>query len=110
MISPIHFSISGHNAETDAPTVDDLVNQVGDHVSIMSAVEEALADDGTSEIEWRVTNAKKNSPLELEITPFPRRYGIDIEQRVHKIKEYTAGGLALLAADAERPSFFNDPV
>ena len=110
MISPIHFSISGHNAETDAPTVDDLVNQVGDYVSIMHAVEEALADDGTSEIEWRVTNAKKNSPLELEITPFPRRHGVDIEQRVHKVKEHTAGGLALLAANAERPNFFNDSV
>ena len=108
MISPIHFSISGQSAETDAPTVDDLVNQVGDYVSIMRAVEEALADDGTSEIEWRVTNAKKNSPLELEITPFPRRLGVDIEPRVHKVKEYTAGGLALLAAKAERPRFFND--
>ena len=110
MTSPIHISISGHNAETDAPTVDDLVGQVGDHVSIMRAVEEALADDGTSEIEWRVTNAKKGSPLELEITPFPRRHGVDIEQRVHKVKEHTAGGLALLAANAERPSFFNDRV
>ena len=110
MISPINFSISGHNAETDAPTVDDLVNQIGDYVSIMHAVEEALADDGTSEIEWRVTNAKKNSPLELEIMPFPRQHGVDIEQRVHKVKEYTASGLALLAANAERPSFFNDPV
>lgn len=110
MISPIHFSISGHNAETDAPTVDDLVNQVGDYISIMRAVEEALADDGTSEIEWRVTNAKKNTPLELELTPFPRRHGTNIDQRVHKVKEYTAGGLALLAANAERPSFFNDAV
>ncbi len=110
MTSPIHIIISGHNAETDAPTVDDLVGQVGDHVSIMRAVEEALADDGTSEIEWRVTNAKKTSPLELEITPFPRRHGVDIEQRVHRVKEHTAGGLALLAVNAERPSFFNDPV
>ena len=110
MTSPINFSISGHNAETDAPTVDDLVNQVGDYVSIMRAVEEALADDGASEIEWRVTNAKKNSPLELEITPFPRRHGVNIEQRVHKVKEHTAAGLALLTAKAERPSFFNDSV
>lgn len=110
MASPIHFSISGHSAETDAPTVDDLVSQVGDHVSIMREVEEALADDGTSEIEWRVTNAKKDSPIELEITPFPRRHGVDIEQRVRKVKEHTAGGLALLAANAERPSFFNDTV
>ena len=110
MINPIRFSISGHNAETDAPTVDDLVDQVGDYISFMRAVEEALADDGTSEIEWRVTNAKKNSPLELEITPFPRRHGINIEQRVRKVKEHTAGGLALLATKAERPSFFNDAV
>ena len=110
MTSPIHLSISGHSAETDAPTVDDLVNQVGDYVSIMNAVEEALADDGISEIEWRITNAKKNTPLELELTPFPRRHGINIDQRVHKVKEYTASGLALLVTTAERPSFFNDIV
>ena len=110
MSSPIHFSISGHSTETDAPTVDDLVDQVGDYISIMRAIEQALAEDGTSEIEWRVTDAKKNSPLELEITPFSRRYGVNIDARVRSVKEHTAGGLALLEANADRPSYFTDPV
>lgn len=110
MSSPVHFSISGHGAETDAPTVDDLVAQVGDYISIMRAIEQALAEDGTSEIEWRVTDAKKNSPLELEITPFPRRHGVNIDARVRSVKEHTAGGLALLEAHSDRPSYFTDPV
>ncbi len=110
MSSPIHFSICGRDAETDAPTVEDLLAQVGDYIAIMRGVEEALADDGSSEIEWRITNAKKSSPLEFEITPFSRRHGFNIEKRARQVKEHTAEGLALLATRAERPIYFTESV
>jgi hypothetical protein len=110
MSSPIRFSVSGRDAETDAPTVEDLLAQVGDYIGIMRGVEEALADDGASEIQWRITNAKKSSPLELEITPFARRHGLNIDTRVRQVKEHTASGLALLVTRAERPSYFTEAV
>jgi hypothetical protein len=71
MSDPIRFTIRAQNAETDAPTVDDLLAQIGDWNSILRGVEEAIAEDGASEIEWRVTGASKNSPLSLELTAFP---------------------------------------
>lgn len=110
MTNPIRFAISGRNAETDAPTVEDLLDQVGDYFGILRGVEEALADDGASEIDWRVTDASKHSPLELEMTPFPRRHGVDIEQRAQLVRERTAQGLALLITRAERPRYFTEPV
>ena len=110
MSSPIRFTIRGQNAETDAPTVEDLLAQVGDWFSILSGVEEAIADDGVSEVEWRVTGASKNSPLSFELTPFARQHGMDIEQRVRLVKEYTATGLAALRSKPERPSYFTEPV
>src|SRR5689334_7587049 len=75
MSDPIRLTIRAQNAETDAPTVEDLLAQIGDWNSILRGVEEAIAEDGASEIEWRVTGASKNSPLSFELTPFPRRHG-----------------------------------
>ena len=76
MSDPIRFTIRAQNAETDAPTVEDLLAQIGDWNSILRGVEQALAEDGASEIEWRVTGASKNSPLAFELTAFPRRHGM----------------------------------
>jgi hypothetical protein len=75
----------------------------------MRGVEEAIAEDGAREIEWRVTGASKNSPLEFELTPFPRRHGMNIEHRAHEVKEHVATGLAALRTRAERPSYFSEP-
>jgi hypothetical protein len=110
MSDPIGLSISGSSAETDAPTLEDLLAQVGDYFIILRGVEEALADDGVSEIEWRVTNAQRQSPLRLELTPYPRRHGTNIDQRVRQVKQFTSAGLTTLRAKAERPSYFPEPV
>ncbi len=110
MSNSIRLSISGRSAETDAPTVEDLLAQIGDYFDILRGVEKALADDGANEIDWRVTDASKRSPLELEMTPFPRQHGMDIEQRAQLVSEHTAQGLALLCTKAERPRYFTEPV
>jgi hypothetical protein len=110
MSDPIRLTISGHGAETDAPTVDDLLAQIGDWMVILRGVEEAIAEDGTTEIDWRVTGASKSSPLAFELMPFPRRHGMNIEGRTDEVKEHVSRGLQLLRSRAERPSYFTDPV
>ena len=103
-------SIRAQNAETDAPTVEDLLAQISDWNSILRGVEEAIADDGASEIEWRVTGASKNSPLAFELTAFPRRHGMNIERRTKQVKEQISSGLSALRLKSERPSYFTEPV
>src|SRR5215472_14243848 len=98
MSSPIRLTIRGRDAETDAPTVEDLLAQVGDWFSILRSVEQAIAEDGSSEIEWRVTGASKSSPLAFEFTPFPRQYGMNIETRTREVKEQISAGLRMLRA------------
>lgn len=110
MTDPIRFTIRGHSAETDAPTVEDLVAQIGDWFSILRGVEEAVAEDSAREIEWRVTGASKSSPLAFELTAFPRRHGMNIEHRAREVKAHVAAGLSLLRSKAERPSYFTEPV
>jgi hypothetical protein len=110
MIDSIRLTIRGQGAETDAPTVEDLVAQIEDWFAILQRVEEAIAEDGARELEWRVTGASKSSPLKFELTPFPRRYGMNIEQRAREVKQQVATGLSQLQSRAERPSYFTDPV
>jgi hypothetical protein len=110
MSDPIRFTIRAQNAETDAPTVEDLLAQIGDWNSILRGVEEALAEDGASEIEWRVTGASKNSPLAFELTAFPRWHGMNIERRTRQVKEQISTGLSALRSKPERPSYFTEPV
>jgi hypothetical protein len=110
MSKPIRITIRGQNADTDAPTVEDLLAQVGDWFAILQGVEKAMADDGASEIEWRVTGASKQSPLAFELTAFPRHHGVDIEQRTKLVKEQASIGIGALASKAERPSYFTDQV
>jgi hypothetical protein len=110
MSDPIHLTIRGHDAATDAPTVEDLLAQIEDWTAILRGVEQAIAEDGASEIEWRVTGASMNSPLAFELTPFPRRHGTNIERRTRQLKEQVTAGLQLLRSKPERPSYFTDPV
>jgi len=110
MSDPIRLTIRAQNAETDAPTVDDLLAQIGDWNSILRGVEEAIAEDGASEIEWRVTGATKNSPLSFELTAFPRRHGMNIDRRTKQVKEGISAGLSMLRSRPERPSFFTEQV
>jgi hypothetical protein len=90
--------------------VEDLLAQIGDWNSILRGVEQALAEDGASEIEWRVTGASKNSPLAFELTAFPRRHGMNIERRTKQVKEGIFAGLSALRSGPERPSYFTESV
>jgi hypothetical protein len=110
MGDPIRFTIRAQNAETDAPTVEDLLAQIGDWNSIVRGVEEAIAEDGVSEIEWRVTGASKNSPLAFDLTAFPPRHEMNTERRTRRWKEAITTGRSALRSKPERPSYFTEPV
>jgi hypothetical protein len=110
MSEPIRLTIRVQHAETYAPTVDDLLAQIGDWNSILHRVEKAIAEDSASEIEWRVTGASKNSTLSFELTPFPRRHGMNIERRTQQVKDGISAGLSVLRSKPERPSYFTEQV
>src|SRR2546426_4811326 len=101
MTEPIRLTIRAKDAETDSPAIEDLLAKIGDWNSILRGVEEEIAEDGASEIEWRVTGASKNSPLSFELTAFPRRHGMNIERRTKQVKDGISGGLSVLRSKPE---------
>lgn len=106
----IKLSISARGVETDAPTVDDLLDQVRDYFDILVGVEEAVSEDGTNVIDWRIIGASKESPLALEVAPFARAYATNVDKRVELVAGYTARGLDALRSRSERPQYFTDRV
>ena len=111
MAKPIKITVKGtdHRGD-DAPTVEDLLSQVQDQVEILRQVEEAIAGSGHEQLVWRVTNVSKNSPITFEITPYPKTYGTDIENRAANVVQATATGLSGLSEGGERPLHFTDKV
>lgn len=111
MAEPIKFRIRGAGTETDAPTVEDFLDQVRDFIGILRGVETAIDERGETAIEWRVTNATKNSPVAIEITPYARHHATDVTNRVNLVRRYAAQGLRDLASGAhEQPAYFSAPV
>lgn len=111
MSRTITIKISGHGPDhTDAPTAEDLLDQVRDYLDILKGVEAAVAEDGRNAIEWRVINASKNSPLNIQIESSSRDYAVNIDRRVELVAKHVAEGLAILEARPERPMYFTDAV
>src|SRR5690606_4344477 len=106
----IKIQIVGRSPETDAPSVDDLLDQLRDYFDILKGVEQAVADDGSSEIDWRVIDAGKNSPLALEAAAFPRHVEWSVARRAALVVTHTARGLHPLQISNERPPYFDDKV
>src|SRR5690349_12048870 len=104
----IKLFISSSGAETDAPTVDDLLDQLRDYFDIVNNIEDAMAELGGNVIEWRVIGASKKSPVALEIEAFPRDYAVNIDRWAELTVQYTAVGLNALQAGSERPPYFNE--
>lgn len=95
---------------SEAPTVDDLLDQVRDYFEILKGVEEAVAEDGSHAIEWRVINASANTPISIEAAAFPREYGVNVDQRAEVVTRQTAYGLRQLQTTGERPTHFTNKV
>ena len=111
MTKPIKITVRGtNNRGNDAPTVQDLLSQIQDFVSVLHGVEDAVSDDGKSEIVWRITNATKNSPITFEITPYPKNHAMNIDRRAEKVIGFAAEGLRAITTSNERPMYFSDQV
>jgi hypothetical protein len=110
MAKVIKFTISGHGAETDAPSVEDVLDQIRDYLDILRGVEEAAAGSGGSAIVWRVVDASRRSPLSMSFEAFPKQYATNIDARYHMIVSDTALGLEALQRSALRPRHFTDEV
>lgn len=108
MSRKVTLSVSGRGGDSDAPTVEDFLDQVRDYFEVLSQVEIALAEDGQSAIEWRVTGASKKSPLSIEAEAFPRQYAVNVDRRSSIVVESASVGLAQLQRTAKRPAYFND--
>jgi hypothetical protein len=109
MARTIKLSISARG-ESDSPKVDDFLNQVRDYFEIMDGVEQAIAEDGTNAIEWRIVGATTNSPIALEAQAFPTVYAVNIDRRVEIVTRQTALGLQQIRTRRERPTYFTDKV
>ena len=88
----IKLVISGKGAETDAPAVEDVLDQLRDYHDILKEVEEAVAEDGKRAIDWRIVNASRNSPLSFEFEAFPHEFAVNIDRRAESVVSATAVG------------------
>jgi hypothetical protein len=109
MAKPVRMTIKGAGeAGANAPTVDDLFDQVRDYVEMLKGVEKALADDQANQIVWRVTDAERENPISFELTPTPVNAGVFIDDRAADIERVTHAGLLALRAGNTRPPYFTD--
>lgn len=95
---------------SEAPTVVDLLEQVRDFFEILNGVEEAVAEDGSIALEWRIVGATTNSPITMEAQAFARHYGTNVDRRADVVVRSTAIGLNQLREKKERPAYFTDAV
>jgi hypothetical protein len=110
MSTVVKITISGRGAETDAPTVEDALDDLRDYLDILRGVEEAVSGTQQSAIDWRLVDASRRSPLAFDFQPFPKQFAVNIDQRVEIVLAETAAGLTALQARAERPRHFTNPV
>lgn len=111
MAKPIRISIRGSSGlGDDAPTVEDLLSQIEDFVKIFDSIESAVSESRTQQLVWRITDATKNSPLTLEITPYPKNHATNIDRLAREVVSVTAHGLLAFGRFSERPLYFSDDV
>lgn len=96
--------------ESNSPTVDDLLDQIRDYFEILKGVEEAVAEDGTQKLEWRIVGATTNSPINLEAAAFAKEFAVNIDHRADIVTRRVAFGLRQLQSMGERPPYFTNRV
>lgn len=109
MSKTIKVSIAARG-ENDSPRVDDFLDQVRDYFDILDGVEQAIAEDGSNAIEWRIIGASTNSPIALEAQAYPTVFAVNIDRRVELVVRQTALGMQQLRVRRERPPYFTDKV
>jgi len=104
----VTFQVAGAGEESDAPTVDDLADQLRDYFDLLEIVEGTVAVDGVAAIEWRIVEARTDSPISFKAQAFARQFAVNVDARVDAVLEHTREGLHQLLVGTERPQFFTD--
>ena len=106
----VRFTVAGHDPDTDAPPVEDLLDQIRDYVDVLRGVEEAASGTPGSAIIWRVVEASRNSPVMFGLEAYPKQFATNIDQRVAIVLTETAQGFATIKNRVERPKYFTNVV
>jgi len=109
MAKKVRLSIAARG-ETDSPKVDDFIEQVRTYFDILDGVEQAIADDGTNAIEWRIVGATASSPIAIEAEAYPVHYAMNVDHRAGLVLLETALGLQVISRSGDRPPRFTDKV
>ncbi|GAB5540109.1 MAG: hypothetical protein Salg2KO_22120 [Salibacteraceae bacterium] len=68
---PVSISVIGEDQQgDDAPLVKDVLGQVSDLTDLLSVVGKNITDGDKPHISWKMTGARKNSPLTFDVAPF----------------------------------------
>jgi hypothetical protein len=108
MSRTLKIRIRGSDSSTDAPTVDDLTDQLRDYFNLLGEIEQVLADDGQGAIEWRVVHAVTASPITFTVEAFPRQFAVNVDARADHVIDQTFLGVQHLQNSSTRPSYFTD--
>jgi hypothetical protein len=108
MSKRVKIRIRGSGHETDAPTVDDMSDQLKDYFDLLESVEQTIADDGQSAIEWRVVHAATASPITFTVQAFPKQFAVNVDARADHVIENALRGVRALLNDPSRPANFTD--
>jgi hypothetical protein len=105
----VKITITGSgDSGNDAPAADDFIGQVSDFLDVLKGVEKALDENGETQIIWRVTNAQMNSPLLVELTPYPRNPAVFIGDRAARVETATFFGIRAIEQGETKPKYFSD--
>ncbi|MEM7046050.1 MAG: hypothetical protein AAF442_00140 [Pseudomonadota bacterium] len=108
MTKPIKITIRGvSHQDVDAPSVDDLLSQMQNIVALLHGVDNALNTKEQRAIVWRITDMSKNSPLMVELTPYSKDYGVNIDGHARKVVRSAIKGIGSVKTGTP-PDFFND--
>ena len=108
MSRSVKIRIRGSRSGTDAPTVDDLSDQLRDYFNLLAVVEQAFTDDGQGAIEWRVVHAVTASPITFTVEAFARQFGVNVDTRADTVIDRAFVGVRQLQTTSVRPSYFTD--
>ena len=109
-MTTVEISISGRGAPDDAPTVRDLMDQIGDFLVMTEGVEASIVGDGRPSFEWRVIGLSKNSPATMVAEAVSIAGAAPTDELAGRVLYFTTAGLNQLQQSGERPPYFTDTV
>lgn len=109
MTTRVEISIKGRGV-SDAPRLEDLIEQVQDFFAMIRVVAHSLAGDDAEHFEWQVVGLSKSSPARLVAEAVPLPGFSDGPQLAAQARDITARGLQQLVREGERPAYFDDNV